>query len=99
MGYRNVNSNGCTTYHRQRIGGRYAAKLFKVWQMLWPSSGVDMKKFKVEIQTTVTHTYYVVAKDWEEAEDIAYSGNLPPAYSKEYDGPIDSEEVEDYGFV
>ena len=67
--------------------------------MLWLHSGVDMKKFKVEIQTIVTNTYYVVAKDWEQAEDIAFSGNLPPTHSKEYEGGIDSEEVEDYGLV
>ena len=67
--------------------------------MLWLRSGVDMKKFKVEIQTIVTNTYYVVAKDWEEAEEIAFSGGLLPAHSKEYEGGIDSEEVEDYGLV
>jgi len=67
--------------------------------MLWLHSGVDMKNFKVNIQTTVTNTYYVIAEDWEQAEEVAFSGNVPPTYSKEFEGPIDSEEVEDYGLV
>lgn len=63
--------------------------------MLWLHSGVDMKTFKVEIKTVIVDTYYVVAKDWEEAEDIAFSGDLLPAHSKQYEGGIDSEEVDD----
>jgi len=58
-----------------------------------------VKKFKVVITTIATNTYYVVAKDWEEAENIASSGGLLPAHGKEYDGGIDSEEIEDYGLI
>ena len=52
-----------------------------------------MPQFQVDITRTVTNRYFVTAKDYEEAEDIALFGDLDPVYIKDGDEVIDTEEI------
>ena len=54
-------------------------------------------KFEVRVTRTITESFLVEAKDWEEAEDIVQQGDIKPYRTKEGEDFYDTDEVDDDG--
>jgi len=60
-----------------------------------------MPKFQVDITRTITDRYFVTAKNWEEAEDMALEGGdfyaefVKPAQTKYSEAIVDVEEIDE----
>jgi len=60
-----------------------------------------MPKFQVDITRTITDRYFVTAKDWEEAEDMALEGGdfyaefVKPCQTKYGKEIVDVEEIDE----
>ena len=60
-----------------------------------PASDRATSKFEVRVTRTITESFLVEAKDWEEAEDIVQQGDIKPYRLKDGEDLFDTDEIDD----